>query len=185
MADQDTTAETFHFAVDSSLLGELGEKLVSTVHVALAELVKNAYDADAREVQVSISPEKAGAPRVMVKDDGVGMCLEDVQRFWMKIGTSNKLLEPVSSTFGRLKTGSKGIGRFACRRLGLNLRLTTCAKVRVAKGRSHRYQTTQINFNWSDFKAGIDVDSVTCPAKLGWLRPETLGPAQDMGRPGR
>lgn len=58
MADQDTTAETFHFAVDSSLLGELGEKLVSTVHVALAELVKNAYDADAREVQVSISRKK-------------------------------------------------------------------------------------------------------------------------------
>ena len=43
--------ETFQFAVDSALLGELGEKLVSTVHVALAELVKNAYDADAKEVK--------------------------------------------------------------------------------------------------------------------------------------
>ncbi len=36
-----------HFTVDSALLSELGEKLVETVHIALLELVKNAYDADA------------------------------------------------------------------------------------------------------------------------------------------
>jgi signal transduction histidine kinase len=162
VVDKNTIAGTFHFAVDSSLLGELGEKLVSTVHVALAELVKNAYDADACQVQVSISPEQSGAPRVVVKDDGVGMSLEDVRRFWMKIGTSIKLIEPVTSKFGRLKTGSKGIGRFACRRLGLHLRLTTCAEVRGTTSRSPHYQTTQIGFNWSDFKAGVDVDSVMC-----------------------
>jgi len=35
------------FTVDTALLSELGEKLVTTAHVALVELVKNAYDADA------------------------------------------------------------------------------------------------------------------------------------------
>jgi len=165
VANQDSTTEQFQFVVDSALLGELGEKLVSTVHVALAELVKNAYDADASDVQVRIIPEDTGAPRVVIQDDGVGMSLEDVRRYWMKIGTSNKLAEPVSSKFGRLKTGSKGIGRFACRRLGLNLRLTTCAEVQIPRARSPRYQTTQIEFNWQEFKAGVDVESVQCEGK--------------------
>ncbi len=162
MANHDNTAEQFQFTVDSALLGELGEKLVSTVHVALAELVKNAYDADAREVQVRILPEGTGAPRIVVQDDGLGMSLDDVWRFWMKIGTSNKLAEPVSPRFGRLKTGSKGVGRFACRRLGLNLRLTTCAEVQTPKAKSAKYQTTRIDFNWQDFRSGVDVESVKC-----------------------
>ncbi|MFA5858901.1 MAG: sensor histidine kinase [Elusimicrobiota bacterium] len=39
-----------NFTVDSALLSELGEKLVQSVHVALVELIKNSYDADASEV---------------------------------------------------------------------------------------------------------------------------------------
>ena len=157
-------AETknFTFAVDSALLSELGEKLVSTVHVALAELVKNAYDADAKQVEVKILPDGNSAPRVVVTDDGVGMDLEEVRNFWMKIGTSNKLAQPTTPKFGRLKTGSKGVGRFACRRLGLNLKLTTCAKVRVPGQRTHTYQTTNITFEWGAFLPGIDVESVNC-----------------------
>ena len=165
MATQNNTAEKFQFVVDSALLGELGEKLVSTVHVALAELVKNAYDADAHEVQVRIVPSAGGAPRVVVQDDGIGMSIVDVRRYWMKIGTSNKLVEPVSAKYGRLKTGSKGIGRFACRRLGLNLRLTTCANATVKGERKKQFQTTQIEFNWQAFQAGVDVESVVCNGK--------------------
>lgn len=162
MATQDLIEEKFKFAVDSALLGELGEKLVSTVHVALAELIKNAYDADAQEVQVDISREDGGAPRVFVKDDGIGMSLDDVKKYWMKIGTSNKNIERTTPRFGRLKTGSKGIGRFACRRLGLNLRLTTCAEIQTSKAKTRRYQTTWVEFNWKAFKPGIDVESVWC-----------------------
>jgi signal transduction histidine kinase len=158
--------ETFQFAVDSALLGELGEKLVSTVHVALAELVKNAYDADATEVRVDIAPEQDGAPRILIEDDGIGMSLDDVRRFWMKIGTSNKVAQPISPKFGRLKTGSKGVGRFACRRLGLNLKLKTCAEVKPPGNRKKLFQTTTIAFDWSAFEAGIDVESVRCDGEM-------------------
>lgn len=58
----------FTFSVDSALLRELGEKLVSTVHVALAELVKNAYDADATEVRISIKPNPTGGPTIVIED---------------------------------------------------------------------------------------------------------------------
>jgi len=153
-------SERFQFAVDSALLSELGEKLVSTVHVALTELVKNAYDADATQVTVRILPEGSLGPRVIVEDNGVGMTLEQVRDFWMKIGTSNKVQAPTTEKFGRLKTGSKGVGRFACRRLGLHLRLTTTAEVRTTQLRSPQYQTTRIAFDWAQFKPGIDVESV-------------------------
>ena len=61
------------FEVDSALLSEIGEKLVTTPHVALAELVKNAYDADASQARVIISPNEAGGGEVSVTDDGTGM----------------------------------------------------------------------------------------------------------------
>jgi signal transduction histidine kinase len=157
-----TNQETFQFAVDSALLSELGERLVSTVHVALAELVKNAYDADAATVTLSILPEDGRAPRVIVDDDGLGMTLDQVRRFWMKIGTSNKVLEPHSEKYGRLKTGSKGVGRFACRRLGSNLLLITCARVDGSGSARARWQTTRVEFDWASFKPGIDVESVDC-----------------------
>lgn len=155
--------ETFHFAVDSALLGELGEKLVSAVHVALAELVKNAYDADATSVRVTITPISGQGPEVIIEDDGIGMTIEEVRSFWMKIGTSNKAAEPYTRRFGRLKTGSKGVGRFACRRLGTKLDLRTCAASPARSNRSAgRFQVTSISFDWSEFHPGKDVESITC-----------------------
>lgn len=175
MAERQLTKEPFQFAVDSALLSELGEKLVSTVHVALAELVKNAYDADASSVKVQILSDGVGAPRVIVEDNGVGMSLEEVHRYWMKIGTSNKVLQPTSARYGRLKTGSKGIGRFACRRLGLSLKLTTCARLIHTRNDQTRLQTTSIEFNWTAFKPGVDVESVRCLGETG---------ISDSGTPG-
>ncbi len=167
--------ERFRFAVDSALLGELGEKLVSTVHVAVAELVKNAYDADASKVTVSIVPEADGAPRVIVEDDGIGMTIDEVRRFWMKIGTTGKVAEPVSKQYGRLKTGSKGIGRFSCRRLGLNLRLSTTADVAPPKAKRRAYQRTRIEFNWNDFMPGVDVETVECSGETSLSTSGAIG----------
>ena len=46
------------FEADSALLRELGERLVGQPHIALAELIKNAYDADATECVVSITNDE-------------------------------------------------------------------------------------------------------------------------------
>jgi len=56
------------FSVDSALLSELGEKLVETVHIALVELVKNSYDADATNVTIKFNPHN---------DDGSGISIID------------------------------------------------------------------------------------------------------------
>lgn len=151
----------FNFTVDSALLRELGEKLVSTVHVALAELVKNAYDADATSVRVSISPRDDGGPTIVLEDNGTGMRPEDVSKFWMRIGTTNKEEEPNSKRFGRPRTGKKGVGRFACRRLGRTLDLETIAHDKDKKGKPCTVKT-RVSFDWDSFTPGTTVESIDC-----------------------
>ena len=165
-----------HFEVDSALLSEIGEKLVTTPHVALAELVKNAYDADATEVFVVIARDADQPPSVEVRDNGHGMTREAVRRYWMRIGTTNKVAEGVSPRFGRPRSGEKGIGRFACRRLGRVLELQTCARLeRDARPSSgDTYERTVIVFRWDDFVVGSTVSSVSVKASSEFLpRAET------------
>ncbi|AQQ36081.1 sensor histidine kinase [Burkholderia cenocepacia] len=151
----------FTFSVDSALLRELGEKLVSTVHVALAELVKNAYDADATEVRISISPNPVGGPTIVIEDNGSGMTPDEVARFWMRIGTTNKEDQPASKRFGRPRTGKKGVGRFACRRLGSQLQLETIALTTGVDGTQQTERTT-VEFYWDNFEPGTTVESIPC-----------------------
>ena len=71
-----TTRKTLHFSVDAQLLDELGKRLVSQDHIALAELIKNSYDADATQVEIRFRLSEDGAPqRITIQDDGCGMSL--------------------------------------------------------------------------------------------------------------
>jgi signal transduction histidine kinase len=145
------------FTVDSALLSELGEKLVETPHIALVELVKNAYDADATHVTVRILPEPGFGPEVQITDDGSGMSYRDVQKYWMRIATTHKADHQLSERYGRPRTGSKGIGRFSCRRLGTRLSLLTTAALRDG-----RLEQTELSIDWSRFKPGHEISTITC-----------------------
>jgi hypothetical protein len=112
-----------NFTVDASLLRELGERLVGRPHIALAELIKNAYDADARHVKVIVEDD-----RLIVEDDGHGMSLKEFRDFWMRIGTPHKQAEGFSRSLRRPLTGSKGVGRLAVQFLARRLTLSTTAK---------------------------------------------------------
>src|SRR5258707_12675412 len=96
------------FTVDSALLSELGEKLVETPHIALVELVKNAYDADATQVTVKILADPPHGPEVHIVDNGSGMTFDDVKNYWMRIATTHKQDHQFSQRYGRPRTGSKG-----------------------------------------------------------------------------
>ncbi len=110
---------TVTFKVDAALLRELGERLVGKPHVALAELIKNAYDADATLVELTILPD-----RIVVADNGHGMDLAAFRDYWMRIGSPHKEKQR-NSPEGRALTGQKGIGRLAVQFLGRELKLVT------------------------------------------------------------
>jgi signal transduction histidine kinase len=153
---------TLHFTVDSALLRELGEKLVETVHVALIELVKNSYDADATEVEIIFS-EVNGKSQIQIKDNGKGMGFDAVEKYWMRIATTNKERKDVSEVFGRPMTGAKGIGRFSCRRLGGCLKLITNGTTDGNQvGIRPNIQKTEVDFPWNDFIPGTDVTDISC-----------------------
>jgi signal transduction histidine kinase len=145
------------FSVDSALLSELGERLVETAHIALVELVKNAYDADATLVSVKIVPDPPHGPQVHIIDNGSGMTFRDVQNYWMRIATPHKQTHQVSQRYGRPRTGSKGIGRFSCRRLGTQLELLTTASI---EGSS--YEQTEVSFDWLKFEPGQEITTIEC-----------------------
>jgi signal transduction histidine kinase len=151
-----------HFSVDSALLRELGEKLVETVHIALIELVKNSYDADASEVDI-VFTRNNGMSEIHIVDNGKGMNYHAVEKYWMRIATTNKEKSNVSSVYGRPLTGAKGIGRFSCRRLGGHLRLITAGtKNNNVTGIQPEVEQTIVDFPWTEFEPGQDVTDIEC-----------------------
>jgi anti-sigma regulatory factor (Ser/Thr protein kinase) len=138
------------FAVDAGLLFELGERLVARASIALSELIKNAYDADATHVNVRFENVTKRKGTVIVQDNGAGMTFETIVDHWMRIATTDKVRNPISPWYGRRRTGAKGIGRFAARRLADKLRLVSVA--RRADGTMER---VTVRFDWrKDFQPG-------------------------------
>jgi signal transduction histidine kinase len=126
------------------LLRTLGDELISSERVALIELIKNAYDADATRVLVRFQgPLDEGKGRIEVLDNGHGMSLETVRTAWMEPATLFRKLEHRSAERNRRVLGEKGIGRFAAARLGNVLELVT-------RRSGERYETRAI-FDWSQF----------------------------------
>ena len=107
------------FRVDLRLLRELGERLISRDEVAVVELVKNAYDADATSVDVVIREDG-----IEVNDNGDGMDEQEIEDGWLTIGTGTKIRR-ARTRRGRRVLGEKGLGRLALLRLGKKITITT------------------------------------------------------------
>ena len=104
------------------ILRTLGDELISSEIVALIELVKNSYDADASVVLIRFQDSlQAGEGQIEVIDDGNGMSLNTIQSTWMEPATFSKKRETKSERKGRRVLGEKGVGRFASSRLAKSL----------------------------------------------------------------
>jgi signal transduction histidine kinase len=122
------------------LLTMLGEQLIKNEQIALAELIKNSYDADADWVKVSFvnfcydekkkEILKTKDSKIIVEDNGCGMTLKVIEDSWMNPATPNKKTrenEEIKTTpkKHRIIQGEKGIGRFAILKLGRDIKITT------------------------------------------------------------
>lgn len=103
----------------------LGEQMISDEFVAISELVKNAFDADAECVRIVIDNATS---TIVIEDDGTGMSEDDVLLKWLVPATVSKTMpdgKKKRTGKGRISVGGKGIGRFAVHRLGHELLLET------------------------------------------------------------
>lgn len=155
------------FNVDAKTLIHLGRDSIKDHTTALLELVKNSYDADAKNVDVDVFC-KNKKDLIRVADNGFGMTRNELINNWLRIGFSVKRKSKLSE-LGRRKTGEKGIGRISTDRLGANLELVTKTVTDGIIG---------LRVNWNEFDTDgkdvfdIDVelihpDSINVPMKDG------------------
>ncbi len=121
------------------LLTMIGDQLIKNEKVALIELIKNSYDADANWVQIRLQNFmidgdentliKSKDSCIEIEDDGIGMSFETIQTVWLNPATPNKFVQKLGGNNltkkGRIIQGEKGIGRFAVYKLGSTIELTT------------------------------------------------------------
>lgn len=154
MLNDSSSEQTINFSVDSALLAELGERLVGKSYIALAELIKNSYDADATQVIIRFDDDA-----LVIEDNGHGMTPEEFVMFWMRVGTPHKQEEAVSRSFKRPLTGSKGIGRLAVQFLARKLRLESVSDQNTSKMLS-------AIVNWDDAVSSGELISATALCKV-------------------
>lgn len=108
--------ERLKYIVEDSTIAELlGVQNFTNKESAILELVKNAYDAQAKNVSITFSERS-----IVIIDDGIGMSKNTIYENWMHIGKSDKgySLSDEKNNERRVLAGSKGVGRFALARLG-------------------------------------------------------------------
>lgn len=140
------------FSVDAGLISRLGRELVARQETAVAELVKNAYDADAQRVTLIFSEADEPGGRLEIRDDGSGMTRAQLIDGFMRLSSGEKVEQPNSPKFGRQRAGRKGIGRFAVQRLGSKLTIRTQTKGSPT--------ALEVTVDWDAFAAGLELSSV-------------------------
>lgn len=105
----------YELKFDPKTIEHLGVKMYSTLPPALAELISNAYDADAGEVEVIFKEQKHSPVSITVKDNGSGMSSEDIQKRFLVIGRNRRSDDgdKPSPKYKRFPTGKKGLGKLA------------------------------------------------------------------------
>ena len=110
--------EKEQFIVDAAALQELGERLIGRPEIALGELVKNSFDADATIARIEF-----GEDQIVVSDNGTGISKQVFLDHWMRLFTTHKIDQGTSAKFLRPLTGSKGIGRLSAQFLAHEMTL--------------------------------------------------------------
>lgn len=164
------------FRISSALKTIIGRELITDDFVAVFELVKNAFDAHARNVEIRFEGLTTDDPKLIIKDDGKGMTSDDIDDKWLFVAYSAKREGTEDDVEGKPKdyrdkistertfAGAKGVGRFSCDRLGRYLHLYSRAK---SSGSFEHLQIDWQDFEQDSSKEFVDISMVrTTPTKI-------------------
>ncbi len=158
------------FRTRARVINQLGEQLIKNEAIALLELIKNSYDADASKCTVTMNqPDSSDDGRIIIKDNGEGMDYDTLSTVWLEIGTSYK--EDLRNTasgkrspkYGRLRLGEKGIGRLGVHRLGKEIKIITY------KSGTEEYI---LKINWDDISRSRYIEDL--PIEITRRKPVTF-----------
>lgn len=171
-------SEKMNLTASARLIMQLGEQLIEDELVALLELIKNAYDADANNVDVLIDTNTVtpyGKGRIEIKDDGNGMIPSIVRNSFLRLSTSFKEEEKSSIYYHRRVLGKKGIGRLSFQRLGNYISVETVPNIeryektellkKEDKEFINEYSKINIDIDWSEFPIDMDFSDIMATVK--------------------
>lgn len=145
--------EGVFFTVDAGIINRLGLELVGRSETALAELIKNSYDADANVVNLYFENAFQEGGNLTIEDDGVGMNREQLINGFMRLATTDKIHNSLSEKFNRPKAGRKGIGRFSTQRLGETLEIITQSE--------KSNEALKLSINWNAYETDKEIGEIT------------------------
>jgi signal transduction histidine kinase len=171
-----------HFKPKAHILTLLGEELIKSPVMAIYELVKNSYDADAKKVDVYFKDvddiEKAA---IVIEDDGIGMTSEIVEDVWLEPGSdyrkpiNNLGVREISKSpiYERIPMGEKGVGRFAVHKLSTKILLISRPliikynkdKTEIISKDLAEYEI-ELFINWKDFNQSKHLSDIPIKWKL-------------------
>jgi len=111
--------------IDPRILELLGPSLYTNIYYVLAEMIANAYDADAKNVYIVSSQDE-----IRIEDDGHGMSYVDggIAKY-LNVAVESRITEDDSFTKSgtRRKIGRKGVGKLAALSVSENVDVITTA----------------------------------------------------------
>jgi signal transduction histidine kinase len=151
-----------NFRTKARALDLLGRQQIAGIPTAINELLKNAHDAYADRVDIDYFRTK---DLFILRDDGIGMSLEDFESRWLTLGTESKVqhekaLEPRVDPKKqyRVPMGEKGIGRLAIASIGAQVLIISKAK--------YSQGITVALVNWALFEVpGLYLEDVVIPIR--------------------
>ncbi len=139
-------SEKLHFKVSAGLKNIIGKELINDKFIAIFELVKNSYDAGAKNVTIKFENIYSDDSAIYIIDDGKGMSKQEIIDKWLFVAYSEKKNSTYRDNikFRRNYAGAKGVGRFSCDRLGEKVELFS----KTDKG----IKTSSVIINWNKFE---------------------------------
>ena len=147
------------FRISSALKDIIGRELITNDFIAIFELVKNAFDAHSRRVDIIFEGLTLTSPKLIIKDNGKGMDRVDLEKKWLFVAYSAKeegtedYRDKIQSN--RTYAGAKGIGRFSCDRLGKHLTIYTRKEINAP--------INKLEVHWEDFESDVHKEFIDIP----------------------
>ena len=155
--------KTAVFRVHASLIYKLGESLIADEVTALSELIKNAYDADAKFCSLTIDTaytetmnDTVFKGKIEISDNGCGMDLQTIVNGWLTLSNSpkKKMKKEKKTTpkYHRYPLGDKGLGRLSVQKIGRHMQMIT-------KSAPSDVEYT-VTIPWGDFLKNTTIDQI-------------------------
>ena len=151
--------QTVKMRFDPNTIEHLGVQLYHTMPPVIAELVANAYDADAKHVRISL--EDRGEKKIIIEDDGHGMFLKDLELKFLKIGRNRRTEEGQYSESGKRKViGKKGLGKLSFFGIARHVKIATR---REGKENVFELDWDEIVGSDNEYEAPVHNPNAPCP----------------------